>query len=142
MASHSENHAGERLGDGSNMAEDFVAGLGHTVPIATYNKVFAALIFLTVLTVWAATQPVGVIAHIFIAILIATIKASIVGFYFMHLKYEGATTWSVAICPFAIFALLVLGTLGDLMVKEAPQPSNQKISDVKMPSTVEKEAHH
>lgn len=132
MASH-----GKRLGDGSLLTEDADEGLGHTVPIKTYNIVFFSLIVLTFLTVWAATQPVGVLAHIFIAVLIATIKAGIVGFVFMHLKFEKATTWVVAICPFVIFFLLVLGTLGDLMVKETPYPALEKAVVEKMPSTIE-----
>lgn len=136
MASHNI----ERLGDGSSPTEDADQGLGHTVPIKTYNNVFYALIALTVLTVGAATQPVGVFAHIFIALFIATIKASIVGYFFMHLKFEKTTTWIVALCPFVIFSLLILGTLGDLMVKENPLPASAKVIDHNMPSTVE--VHH
>ena len=130
----------KRLGDGSNPSEDAELGLGHTVPIHIYNKVFISLILLTLLTVWAATQPVGVIAHIFFAILIATVKASIVTYFFMHLKYEKMTTWIIAICPFVIFSLLVLGTLGDLMVKEAPLPSSVVKTAPKMPSSIKD--HH
>ena len=131
---------GKRLGDGSLLAQDADEGLGHTVPVATYNKVFLSLVVLTFITVFAAYQPVGVIAHILIAVTIAAIKAFIVGYVFMHLKYEGTVIWASVICPFILFFLLVVGTLGDLSVKESPAPAIEALRSTAMPSTIK--AHH
>ncbi len=129
----------KRLGDGSNPCEDLHDELGHTVPIKTYNNIFFALMVLTALTVWAASWPVGVITHIFLAMFIATVKASLVVMVFMHLKFESKLYYSLVACPIIIMFLLFLGTLGDLTVKENPIPSSLESIDTHMPSTVD---HH
>ena len=129
----------KRLGDGSNPCEDLHDNLGHVVPVATYNKVFGALLFLTLITVLAASLEVGVMAHIFLAMSIATVKAALVIYIFMHLKFESKTYYSLVACPIIVMFLLFLGTLGDLTVKESPVPSSLEQVSHEMPSTVE---HH
>ncbi len=59
----------------------------HITPARTYVLVLATLLFLTFLTVLAYNVHLGD-WNLFVAVLIATIKASIVGTWFMHLKYE------------------------------------------------------
>ncbi len=59
----------------------------HVTPARTYVLVLATLLFLTFLTVLAYNVRLGE-WNLFVAVLIATIKASIVGTWFMHLKYE------------------------------------------------------
>lgn len=103
--------------------EDPDEGLGHIVPVAVYNKVFAALLFLTALTVAAATQHFGDLS-VAIALGIATVKAVLVTLYFMHLRFEKLLFWGVVAIPPIIFVLLFLGTLGDISVKHMPVPSH------------------
>ena len=129
----------KRLGDGTNPCEDLHNELGHTVPIKTYNNILIALMLLTALTVWAASWEVGVMTHIFLAMFIATVKATLVVLVFMHLKFESKLYYSLVACPIIIMFLLFLGTLGDLTVKEQPIPSSLKTVITKMPSTVD---HH
>jgi cytochrome c oxidase subunit 4 len=59
----------------------------HVIPVATYLKVFAALIGLTVLTVAAAQVDFGAFNAI-VAFGIATVKGVLVLAIFMHLKYD------------------------------------------------------
>lgn len=62
-------------------------GEHHVLPFDVYLKVFAALIFLTVITVWVAQFHFGAFNGV-VAMGIATLKASLVGMYFMHLKHD------------------------------------------------------
>lgn len=59
----------------------------HITSIKTYIVIFGALIFLTGLTVAAYNVRLGE-WNLFVAVLIAMVKSSLVGAYFMHLKYE------------------------------------------------------
>lgn len=117
----------KRLGTGELLTEDADEGLGHIVPISIYNTVFATLIVLTLATVWAATLDVSEEAHLFVALLIATIKAIAVVAIFMHVKFEGKLILGITIYPFFILALMILGTTGDAVVKEKALPSSVSI---------------
>jgi len=59
----------------------------HISPISTYLKVFGALIFLTYMTVQVSVWNLGP-NSIYIALMIAVVKASLVAAFFMHLKYD------------------------------------------------------
>ncbi len=58
-----------------------------TLSLKVYSKVLAVLLFLTAMTVLIAQVDFGVV-NVFIAMGIATIKASLVLLFFMHLKYD------------------------------------------------------
>jgi cytochrome c oxidase subunit 4 len=61
------------------------------VPLATYRSILFALIGLTVLTVVMAPPVTGIdlgFMNAVVAIAIASVKAFLVGAYFMHLKYD------------------------------------------------------
>ncbi len=60
----------------------------HITPLATYFKTYGALIFLTVLTVSVSYVNLGSSVNLGIALLIATIKASVVAALFMHLASD------------------------------------------------------
>ena len=104
------------LGDGSLRPEDPDKGLGHIVPIKTYNTVFISLLVLTAFTVAAATIDIGPF-NLPLALAIATFKAAIVTLFFMHLNYEHKFIWGIVIYPIFVYLLMVLGTLGDEAVK-------------------------
>ena len=59
----------------------------HIIPLKIYINVIAGLLVLTVITVAAAQVDFGVL-NVLIAMGIATVKASLVLLYFMHLKYD------------------------------------------------------
>ncbi len=56
--------------------------------VRTYIYVFVALAVLTVVTVLASYLDAGVALAVFIALLIATVKGSLVAGFFMHLVSE------------------------------------------------------
>lgn len=77
----------------------------HILPLATYFKVFSALIVLTVVTVGAAQIDFGAFNAI-VAFGIATVKAYLVAAIFMHLKYDDKLNRMILAA--AVFGLIVL----------------------------------
>ena len=77
----------------------------HEVSYRTYVNVWLALVALTIVTVAAALANLKQLA-VFTAILIATVKSSLVLLYFMHLRWEKklfAFMFIAAIVTYAIF---------------------------------------
>ena len=62
-------------------------GVGHIVPIRVLLTVCIALLVLTFVTVAATRVDLGGL-NIWLALAIATVKASLVALYFMHLRYD------------------------------------------------------
>lgn len=62
-------------------------GVGHIVPTRLLFGVLVVLLFLTWITYVATLVNLGPL-NIWIALLIATVKASLVGLYFMHLRWD------------------------------------------------------
>lgn len=110
------------LGDGTLRAEDPEKGLGHIVPISTFNKIFAILCTLTIITVAASRVDFGEMNTV-IAIVIASIKALLVALFFMHLKFEGKLIILYAIYPLILLTLLIGSSLFDIADREHPMPS-------------------
>ncbi len=63
------------------------SGLGHVVPLWLLAAVFAGLIVLTGLTVAVAQFDLGNM-NLYLALAIATLKASLVVLFFMHLLWD------------------------------------------------------
>jgi len=88
--------------------DDHGHGMAHVMPIPTLLGTFFALLFFTWLTVFLAdTVDLGKI-DIWVAMAIASVKATLVGAYFMHLRYD--KMFNVTIFLFCLFfVLLFLG---------------------------------
>ena len=88
----------------------------HAVNIRGYLAVFGALLVLTVVTVGVASLNLSEGTTVLVAVSIATIKATLVAMFFMHLKGEKPMVfWSLgltAVLFAALFAFL-LWTEGD-----------------------------
>jgi cytochrome c oxidase subunit 4 len=69
--------------------------------------VFLALIVLTGATVAARYLPLGVAASIALALLIATVKGSLVAAYFMHLLDERPAIYALLLFTGAIAAIML-----------------------------------
>jgi cytochrome c oxidase subunit 4 len=97
-------------------------GHHHIVPFKTYLNILIALVILTVLTVTAAHIEMEHTWHILIAILIATIKASLVAAYFMHLKYDDKMYRVILVA--AVFFVIVMFTfcITDIMSRPIVTP--------------------
>jgi len=84
----------------------------HAIPYSTYIKVWAALVVLTGITVAAAMGNLKQMA-IFTALLVATVKSSLVLLYFMHLRYENKFFAYALIAVIATFAIFLGLTFAD-----------------------------
>jgi cytochrome c oxidase subunit 4 len=81
----------------------------HALPARTLIAVFLALVGLTVVTVVATWFPTGSF-EIWISLGIATVKASLVAAYFMHLRYDNPLNALIFIFGL-FFVALFLGFL-------------------------------
>jgi cytochrome c oxidase subunit 4 len=79
--------------------------MSHVVPMSMYVSIWATLMVFTGLTVFAATLELGIF-NIVVALLIATIKGTLVVLFFMHLRYSTKLTMVTVIA--AIFFLFIL----------------------------------
>ncbi len=86
----------------------------HHPSLSIYFAVFTALLVLTGVTVWVAFIELGALGDI-VAISIASIKATLVMLFFMHLKYAEKLTWVVMIASFVWLAILLGITLSDYL---------------------------
>ena len=68
------------------------SGEGHIVPDSVLISVWAALLALTAVTVGVSLVDLKHIT-IFTAVIIATVKATLVVLYFMHMRYERPLYW-------------------------------------------------
>ena len=75
--------------------------------VRTYIMVFVALMALTIVTVAISTLHLNVKAAITIALVVATIKGSLVASYFMHLISEKKVIYATLILT-AVFLILLM----------------------------------
>src|SRR5262245_26661692 len=92
---------------------------GHTEPTphhhVNYYAVFGTLVVLTIVTVAVAFLNIkSEIAKVLLALLIASIKASAVVIYFMHMKFEGKLIYLILCVPLGLCVLLVMALLPDV----------------------------
>jgi cytochrome c oxidase subunit 4 len=79
--------------------------------VRTYLAVFAALMGLTIVTVGIYYLHLPVKAAIALALFVATIKASLVASFFMHLISEKKLIYSVLLLTVLFFFFVLLGPL-------------------------------
>lgn len=79
----------------------------------TYLNVLAALAVGTALTVAVSLKDFGHWGNIAIGLLIATIKASLVVMFFMHLKYEQRWWASIVLLPVLLVFIIIGSNLVD-----------------------------
>lgn len=91
-------------------------GHHHVSSPAMFMSVLLALLFLTFITVAVAQFDFGS-ANMLIAMAIASLKASLVIAFFMHLKYDTAINKLVFLSSFLFLSLLFIFTLGDLFTR-------------------------
>jgi cytochrome c oxidase subunit 4 len=122
MSAHahsSDDHNGDSHGDGHDFA--------HPMPVSMLLTVFAALVVLTIVTVAQASFDFGSY-DVLIVMAIATLKATLVGLFFMHLAWEKPFNIAVFIGSFVFVGLFVIFTLGDSdLTSDSFEP---KIDDV------------
>ena len=78
--------------------------------VRNYIIVFAGLLTLTVITVLASNVRIGVTFGVIVALIIATVKGSLVARHFMHLKSEQNLIYLVLILA-AIFVAVMMSLI-------------------------------
>jgi len=77
--------------------------------VKAYFLIFAALIALTTLTVWASTLHLAEPWHLLVGLLIASAKAVLVILIFMHVYYSSRMTWVVVLGSLFWLIFLLIG---------------------------------
>ena len=85
----------------------------HILSPRTCLVVWAALMCLTALTLWVATVDFGFL-HVLVAMIVATVKAGLVIFWFMHMKYESRTIRIMVYIAFVILGIFLSFTFFDV----------------------------
>ncbi len=85
----------------------------HIIEYKTQCLVLAALLLLTGITVSASYINLGGL-NVWIALLIASVKGSLVLMYFMHLKYEGRLLFLSFLGTIFFLAIMISFTFWDI----------------------------
>jgi cytochrome c oxidase subunit IV len=92
---------------------------------ATYLKTLIGLLVLTGITVGASYIHFGSgAANVVVALTIATIKATLVALFFMHLLHDKPVNGIIAAAGFIFLGLFLMFTLLDFDTRENPLPRN------------------
>jgi cytochrome c oxidase subunit IV len=100
---------------------------GHSEPMphhkVNYLAIFGLLCALTVVTVAIAFVHIErELVKVLVALLIASIKASFVCLYFMHLKYEGKLIYLILFLPVFLAVVLVVSLIPDVVHADVFNP--------------------
>ncbi len=109
-----------------------------------YARTLIALLCLTIITVAAAGIDFGA-GNVVIALTIATIKATLVALFFMHLKYEKPVNGIIATAGFLFLGLFLMFCLIDAGSRDNLQPRNLKpevVAPAPAPSAAPAAEHH
>ncbi len=94
----------------------------HASATRTYAAVLATLLTLTVITVLAAGVNFGSM-NVVIALIIATIKASLVALFFMHLRHEKPMNSIIFVCGLFFLAIFLIFCFVDTSSRDNVRPS-------------------
>jgi cytochrome c oxidase subunit IV len=124
------------MAETSKMAASEVAVEHATEAHAPYLKVWAALAVLTVIEYYYAST----FKHFFLILLggllfWAVIKAGLVGWYFMHLKFEGNWVYILIIPAFVFATILILALCPDMAMKPETEENPGGDSVYVLPAT-------
>jgi cytochrome c oxidase subunit 4 len=89
----------------------------HADSLPLYRNVFLALMALTSVTVAVAFVDLGFMSDV-VALGIATVKASLVLLYFMHVRHSSALTKLTIASGVVFFLILVAFTLSDTITRQ------------------------
>jgi cytochrome c oxidase subunit 4 len=116
---------------------------GHHHSTKSYFVVWAILLTCTVLTVWTGYKDLGSL-NLPLALTIATIKASLVVWYFMHMREAAGTNRIVFVTSFVFLLVMIFGVFGDLWTRsQMTLPSHTPTTEgpeIQVPG--EAPAHH
>ena len=90
----------------------------HIVPVRIYATIFLILLVGTALTVWAAFVDFPWRLNTIVALTIATVKATFVVLYFMHVRYSARLVWVIVISALFWMAILFAFTFADYVTRD------------------------
>lgn len=88
----------------------------HIIPYRTFLIVLVVLIVLTLLSVELTTFHFGALT-VFVALLVAVIKSSLVMSFFMHLKLESRLLQALTIGVSVLILFVIIGTMADYIFR-------------------------
>ena len=94
----------------------------HIVPVRVYITIFMVLVVGTILTVVAAFVNFPGPLNTIVALTIATIKATFVVLYFMHVRYSSRLIWVIMASALFWMAILFAFTLSDYWTRHLLSP--------------------
>ena len=89
----------------------------HIVPVRIYVTIFMVLLVGTALTVGAAFIDFPWRLNTIVALTIATIKATFVVLYFMHVRYSARLVWVIVIAALFWMGILFAFTFADYVTR-------------------------
>jgi cytochrome c oxidase subunit IV len=90
----------------------------HIVPVRIYITIFIVLLVGTALTVMAAFVDFPWRLNTIVALTIATIKATFVVLYFMHVRYSSRLIWVILAAALFWMAILFAFTFSDYLTRD------------------------
>ena len=91
------------------------------MPFALLTKIWLALMVLTGITVGVTSFDFGYL-NVLVAMTVASAKALLVIFFFMHLKYENRTLGIFLLLVFVILAIFIGFTFFDVAMRPEATP--------------------
>jgi cytochrome c oxidase subunit IV len=96
---------------------------GHTEPTPhhtiNYYYIFFALVILTIVTVLVAFHRFeSEVVNLLLALLVASVKATLVAMFFMHLKFEGKLIYLIFFVPLVLCVLMIVALIPDIIMTE------------------------
>lgn len=110
---HNDSHAHEGSAHDGEPPSEHGHGMSHVLPLRVLIGTWAVLMVLTVATVLVTRIDFGGNLNLLIAMVIATIKATLVVLYFMHLRYDNMFHAVMFISALLLALLFVSFTLMD-----------------------------
>ncbi|MEW5794784.1 MAG: cytochrome C oxidase subunit IV family protein [Candidatus Zixiibacteriota bacterium] len=89
----------------------------HILPLWLYLRIGIALLVLTIVTVWVAQYHLGP-WNLFVAMLIAVTKGTLVAMFFMHLKYASRLYATVFVGALLMLTVFIVFTMFDTMYRD------------------------
>jgi cytochrome c oxidase subunit IV len=84
-----------------------------------YYYIFFALVVLTIVTVLVAFYRFeSEVVNLLLALLVASIKATLVAMFFMHLKFEGKLIYMIFFVPLLLCVLLIIALIPDILMTD------------------------
>ena len=89
----------------------------HILPLKIYAGVWIGLLVLTLITVKVSYYNFGVL-NLLVAMGVATVKASLVVLFFMHLKYEARWWAGIVLFPLALVLIILFANFADTALND------------------------